>query len=262
MSDALIEKWRSEAEGVNEPDESADVPVDVLFGEAIDLVGFIRHNWEPQLDGRGQVVRPGLSQVNTEEETRISPTIATEIDELQQASSRAHTLFLLASGGKADDLMGRATAVLSDITATLEFVFDDGRETVEDVQLARLRAANEQPTSQDAMALALNQYASMADEHRDLLDGLGTFDIGTIDLARELAAALLDRSAPKGDTAAQQAMKLRNQLWTLLQARMKRVRSVARYVFRMHPEIARGATSSYQRRQRAELRRRKQATTQ
>jgi len=260
MSDALIEKWRAEAGLVEKPVESVDVPVSVLFGEAVDLVGFTRRYWSPRTDGGGRVIRPGLSQVNTEEKTRLSPMISEELDELQQAGSRAHTLYLMAAGGPAEDLMKQATELLSDITATLEFLFDDGVETEEDYQLARLRTANGEPTTQDAMALALEQYADLAEENRSELDALETFDVGGIDRARELAAELRERSAPQAAVeSAEQAMQLRNQLWTLLQQRMSRVRSVARYVFRMYPEIAREATSAYRRRQRAELRRRKKA---
>ncbi|MBN1605370.1 MAG: hypothetical protein JW940_01995 [Polyangiaceae bacterium] len=53
-------------------------------------------------------------------------------------------------------------------------------------------------------------------------------------------------------------MRLRNQLWTLLLARMRRVRTVARHVFRLYPDIAQQATSRYLRRQRAQARRKAQ----
>jgi hypothetical protein len=82
MSDVLIEKWRTQAEQVTDPVEGLSVPIDVLFGEAVDLVGFVNRYWEPVFDARGNVLRPGLSQVNTTARERLSPRVAAELDEL------------------------------------------------------------------------------------------------------------------------------------------------------------------------------------
>lgn len=260
MSDQLIEKWRSEAEAIRNPAEDAGVPIHVLFGEAVDLVGFVRSYWLPDEDAAGRLLRPGLSQVNGKRTQRLSPTIGQEIDELQQAVRRADTLYLLAAGGPSADLMGRASVVLADISGTLEFLLDDGQEDERDLQLSNVREANAEPTSHDKMALALEQYADLAAEFQEDLDDLDTFDVRILDVARELAVQLRERSAPQpSDDSAEQAKRLRNQLWTLLQDRMRRLRAVARYVYRAHPEIARKATSAYERRQRAESRRRARA---
>lgn len=257
VSDQLIDKWRSEAQAVRRPLAQLSVPIYVLFGEAVDLVGFVERYWKPKADGAGRLLWPGLSQVNTKRSQRISPTIGRELDELQQAASRADTLYLLAAGGPAADLMARATEVLADIRSTLQFLLDHGQEDARAQQLARVREANTQLTSHDRMALALEHYADLANAFREELDELDNFDVRVLDVARELAVQLRLRSAPKAsEQDVKQAKRLRNQLWTLLQDRMRRVRAIARYVYRRYPEIARQATSAYERRRRAESRRR------
>ena len=139
-------------------------------------------------------------------------------------------------------------------------VGDDGEQTEDDLKLTALADEHARRTSQDGMALALEEYADLADELRTEFDSLGTFDVRNVGRAREVAKELRQRSAPQAsDDEAAQAKRLRNQLWTLLQQRMGQVRRVARHAFRQHPQIARDATSSYERRQRAEARRRAKA---
>jgi hypothetical protein len=185
-----------------------------------------------------------------------------ELDELQQASRRANTRYLLKSGKTSEDLMKQAAVVLGDLTATIEFVLDDDVDTEQDVALEQLEAAHDSPTTQDSMALALEEFADLGDEMRGELDALGTFDVADLAVARDMAKRLRQRSAPRAsDDEIAQAQRLRNQLWTLLLERMRRVRRTARLVFRHHPEIAQQATSQYQRRLRAEARRRERAST-
>jgi len=89
------------------------------------------------------------------------------------------------------------------------------------------------------------------------MDGVGEFDASLIHEATELAARLRELPAgPKPRSNAEtRALECRNRLLLLLTRRGKRVRSAARYVFRNHPEIARQAMSSYERRRRANARR-------
>ena len=68
---------------------------------------------------------------------------------------------------------------------------------------------------------------------------------------RERSAVRLTESSVNEQQA---VLALRNRLITLLLDRMRRVRAAARYVFRNHPEIARRATSTYERRRRARSR--------
>jgi NTP pyrophosphatase (non-canonical NTP hydrolase) len=258
MSDQLLEKWRGEASKISEPRTSFGVPADVFLGEAMEVAGFARNYWERRVDASGRLIRPGLESINTKGQQRLSPAIAQELDELQQAAHRAQFLYKTQVNPPNEDLMGDAADVLSELSSILQFHFDDGEDTADDAQLARLDSEHAEPASQDMMALALDDYAALAEPIRSQLDGLADFSAETIDKAKELARRLRERSAPTDRVSeASQALLLRNQIWTLLYHRMRQVRSVAQLVFRRHPEIARLSTSSFERRRRAELRRRK-----
>ena len=260
MSEEMLAKWRGAARALTQPRTSFALPAHVFLGEAVDVAAFVQNYWEPVLDGRRRVIRPGLSSVNAEGTLRLSPQIAQELDELQQAAHRAQFLYKLAVSPAEEDVMEQGAATLSELTAILEYYYDDGQETVEDVQLERLHDEHAVPTSHDAMALALDDYAALAAPIRDQLNGLAGFSVETIDEARTLASQLRSKSAPKqADTAARDALRLRDQIWTLLYDRIREVRRTARIVFRHHPEILRQATSTYQRRKAAEYRRRQRA---
>ncbi len=124
-------------------------------------------------------------------------------------------------------------------------------------QLDRLREAFADSSAQDLVALALEGYAELGDRHVKELAALG-FDSALLTEARTLAAALRARRAERLTTSAQssqrEALSLRSRLASLLIERMRAARSAARYVFRHHPEIARKATSGYERKRRARQR--------
>lgn len=145
-------------------------------------------------------------------------------------------------------------AKLSEITAVLEFLFDDGVEDERDAQLARAKQANDDTTAQLALASALTDYSNLGDHYRDEIDGLGDFDVAMLDEAKELAAALRKRST-QGTAAAKKkssaAIDWRNRLATVLAREVASVRSAARFVFRHHPALVREAASAYERRVRA-----------
>jgi hypothetical protein len=153
--------------------------------------------------------------------------------------------------------------VLDDIRSTLEWYFDDGKEDESDAQLAALIRTHASPTSHDAMAAALFDFAELADRHRAALSGLGGFNIAIVDEARAMALALRERSA--GSTGLDvtrneaDAYVLRNRIGTLLSERMARTRAGAKFVFRKHPELVREVTSEYERRARSARRRRDEA---
>jgi hypothetical protein len=128
-----------------------------------------------------------------------------------------------------------------------------------DARLATLTATHEDALSQDAIAVALDDYAGFAELHREAVSGLGGFDAGLIDEARSLSVKLRERSAqkliglPPGEQRA--ALELRNRLAVLLNDRMTKVRTVARFVFREKPDLVRKVTSAYERQRRAASRR-------
>jgi hypothetical protein len=142
--------------------------------------------------------------------------------------------------------------------STLGWLFDDGQEDEKDSQLSNLSEDHDDATSQDALAAALYDYAELCDRHRSKIDGLGDFSAKLIDEARELGRALREHSAGPAtrvpEPQMQSAHDLRNRLAGILHAKMLSARAAMRFVFRHHPEIAREAGSTYERRGRARRR--------
>lgn len=147
--------------------------------------------------------------------------------------------------------MGRGEFLLSEIKATLEYLFDDDVVDIDDARLERLAATHGTPTTQDTLASALDDYAGFAALHRKRLDGVGGFQADLIDEAFAVAKALRERSAERVVVAPpdeqRQALGLRNRLMGMLYERIQNVRTAARFVFRNDPATVRKVTSSYQR---------------
>jgi hypothetical protein len=139
----------------------------------------------------------------------------------------------------------------------LEYFLDDGVEDENDQRFAKLVAAHrDAPDAADALAIELDEYATIADLHRKKIDGLGGFDAKMIDEARKLSKELLAMAPNEPvSTEATAALAKRNRFLQLLDQRVRRVRSVARYVFRHHPDTARGIVSLYTRKRRLEAKR-------
>ncbi|KYF64360.1 hypothetical protein [Sorangium cellulosum] len=239
---------------------SISVPLHVLFGEAVDIARFHKTYWKPEVKD-GKVVRRGLEMAARKKKNGDALTAKTgeELLSLQRAAVEAGTRYLLAVDPKKASPFERGQVVLDEITATLEWLFDDGVEDENDARLAKLGQAHaDDPATADALALALDDYAALAAPHREAMDDLGGFDVAMLDEARELAAALrarLTENAGLGEKA-REARVLRNKVIGLLLARMSTVRAAARFVFRDRPDIVREATSAYERRRRAESARR------
>jgi hypothetical protein len=256
---ACIEKWTPVALDVEEA--SFSVPIRVLAGDALDLAHFVEHYWEPQVLAKRPI--PGLKQAATT--GMLRKEIAAELLELQLAMSdqfaRDHAL----ASNKLEAPVERGELVLSELRQTLAFLFDDGITDENDEKLARTEQAHANPTSHDALALALEAFAHLAEEQRDRMVGLPEFDVGVIDEALVLARRLREQSALKltqdAMDAQRAAVSLRNRFATLLIERVGIVRSAARYVFRNHPTIARKASSSYERTRRARARQRLRSAT-
>lgn len=254
---SLRDTLHAEAEALPSSTLELRQPLHVITGEAVDVAAFFTRYHATVHDPKTKsIVRPGLESVGKD---RLPPTLANQItllvDEVQAAQNRYH---LAAQGPGGTDEVTRGRLVLSELTAVLEYLFDDGVEDERDAQLARVRQANEDTSSSDALASALADYAGLADHYRDEVDGLGEFDVAYIDEALQLAKAIRERSAkPKGPAAKQAAaaLELRNRLAALLAQKVASVRSAARFVFRNHPEIRREVTSTYERRSRAARRR-------
>ena len=237
---------------------SLNIPLHVLLGEATDLAAFARRRWEPSGDGPGRPGRaghPGLSSAAR----RFDAAVADDLLALVAAVQEEHTAFRLAAEPPVSrESVERGEALLDELTAALEFLFDDGVEDERDAQLEAIRDLyGTRSRSDDALAAALFDFATLASNHRDELEGLGGFDPANIDEARALAEDI--RARPSGAERSEQARAhrvRRDQLATLLDRKVKQVRAAARYAFRRHPEFVRESASAYGRRSRAALRRR------
>jgi chorismate mutase len=220
------------------------------MGEAADLARFTRNYWQPV---EGQTPRPGLVQAGK----KLPETIANDLIALQEALQTAHTDYLMVVSPMQSDVRSRAQFVLGEITAALEWLFDDGVDDARDQQLAALKAEHaDAPASIDALAAELGDYATLAADVKASLDGLGGFNTALIDEAFALSRSLLDKPTNQASPeVARSALELRNRIATLLTERMGLVRAAARFVFRNQPDIARLTGSAYDRRRRAALRR-------
>ena len=257
MSKSLIDTLHAEARALSLPLPEIGVPFHVLTGEAIDVAGFFKRYYEPSIAPKTKVVlRPGLASVGEE---KLSAQAGKRITQLVKEFQAAQTRYQLTAEAPAStEDVERGRFVLSELTAALEFLFDDGVEDERDAQLARVRQANDDTSSTDALAAALSDYAGLAEAYRDELDGLGDFDATMIDEAKELATTVHARSAGGASETAPlgaSALEQRNRLATLLVQEVARVRKAARFVFRHHPQIRREVTSTYERRARAARRR-------
>ena len=246
-----IERWRAEAQRIVEP-AGLRVPFRTLLGESVEVAKFFGQYYQPTDS------RPGLSSAGA----KLPSSTDEDILSLRDAVQDAETAYQLVVEPKVDTeaLKGRGTEVLNDITATLEWYLDDGVETDEDVQLANLKSAHANDTgAADDLAQALHDYATLSRPMAGALGGLGDFDAAEIDEALEIADKLGQVSLTPNARSekAREAKLLRDQLSCLLSEKIRLVRSAARFVFRKHPDIARQATSAYERRRRAEARRAK-----
>lgn len=237
------------------------MPIYALFGEAVDSVGFAERRWHPSR--AGDVAIPGLSSGVDARGRRLAPDELARAREALAAAQAAHTHYLLTIHGASNvSTRERARFVLGEVVAVLNYFLDDGVEDERDVQFAQINEAHgDTGESADAMALALTDYAALARPLADELDGLGGFNRALIDEATSLAAALLalPRTTSRQSPEARVALAARNTRINELYHHVRRIRAAARFVFRHHPDIAREATSTWERQMRAARARRKLA---
>lgn len=233
------------------------VPIHVLKGEAIDVAKFFDtyvHTVKPQKNGTGG--RVGLDSIFDKNKSFTAET-GDDIRSLERALHEADTAYRQSFSPTAVAPWDRAVHIIDELSAVLEWYFDDGVEDEKDAQLAAVKKAHkETPDSADALASECEDYAALARPHRAKLAGLGGFDAALIDEADTVAAQLREHpTTPAVNAATQDALTLRNQIANLLYARMSLVRAGARFVYRNEPSIVREATSAYERRRRAANRR-------
>lgn len=242
----------SEVDAVKPEDRPAlSIPIHILLGEAIDLVGFVRDHWDATDE------HPGLGSVAVRFDDRVGGDMRALVDDIQLART---ALRLAADTADSREEVERGREVLDELSAVLEFYFDDGVWDEKDAQLAAV-AASETRTD-DGLATALHDYAGLAEAHQGAVAGLGGFDVALIGEARGLGTSIRERSARSKSDREKEAIRhraRRDQLITVLDRKMKLVRSAARFVFRRKPALLQKSASTYIRRRRAEARRRGRA---
>jgi hypothetical protein len=213
MSKSMVQTLHEQARALPGDDVGLRQPLHVLTGEATEVAGFFARYYQPLRDpDTHAITRPGLVSAGKKRlPANTGKRLLALVDEVEAAQKQ----YLLAAETTDDAQVGRARHVLSELTAVLEFLFDDGVEDERDAQLARAKQSNDDTTTQLALASALTDYGNLADHYRAEVDGLGDFDVEMIDEARQLATAL------------------------------------RRLVFRHHPSLVRESASTYERRIRA-----------
>ena len=261
-------RWLLLAEGQPAEGLRISTPIEVLLSEATDLARFVNDYLNAKRDADNKVVVPGLTMANRNHgKLRFDDTTALDLLGLMATAQAAQTAFNLSVGPKGSaDVREVARKDLGEVQGAIELVLDDGVEDDRDRQLAKLDETHKETSNDDTLAAALADYAALAkvpEIYQQLteLSQEGGFDLGTVARCEAHANTirLLPAAPAPKDPAAREAFAQRNQLVSLLQQRVRLVRAAARWVFRDHPAIARVASSAYERRQRAEARRRQAA---
>src|SRR5262245_31389699 len=189
-------RWSEAAWQLPTSDFQFHLPYPVLLGEALDLARFAKKYWKNTEDKNGRE-RLGLESAQPRRKgTDLQPVLnvhtADEIMALASEVENAQGEYLRSrSPGVSDEDVERAQFLLSEMSGALEYLFDDGVEDERDAQLARVvQTHKDDPASIDALAGELQDYAGLANEYRDELDGLGGFKTAYIDEGSELVRRL------------------------------------------------------------------------
>lgn len=243
-----FERWLPEAQGIGPVDNPLKVPFDVALREANQVASFVATYWEPT------EVRPGLKRVRA----RLDPAIADEIVSLVRAIHEAQTQLLLLVDPVIVDRGERARFVVEALESALEFLLDDGVEEPADAELAKIQQFHSQDGHRSSVLVQrLVDYAALADALRErLLEVDDAFDETLIAEAKRLAQDLTERRATVAPSAGavMDATRTRNQMLTLLAARVVLSRKAAAHVFRQFPGIACEVMSGYERKRSAAAR--------
>jgi len=225
------------------------LPLRKLLLEAQVLAEFVEQHWEPRRAGR--VLLPGLRVAVGA--GGINRDVVRDLRDLADAVQSAAAELEATKPNVAPVPLSEARRVLRELRAPLRFLLGGPGAT------ARVFAKLEQrsrPRSAYALASALEAHAALAETHAEKLARLGTFATDLPEQARRLASSL---RAPRRDIAAARTrhakMRMRDALATLLMDRVRAVRSAARFVFREQPQIAKKATSDYERKRKRKNRR-------
>lgn len=235
---AISERWLPHLDSIAEV--ATHAALDASLGEALRLGLLYQAYWEPTPRRDGPDV-PGFCRFV--DASILHARSGYELIELALAAAKAD-----ADANRASETLGRspmlrAEVVLREIKTSLEFLFDDAEFTREDEQLDKLKKTYPRPRNHAEMAAALDAYSLLGHDHRVELGKLPGFDVAVLDEALALGLALRERSGvakvQKHLSGVRDLHATRNQLLTLLQDRMGRIRRAARLLFREYPDVAR-----------------------
>ncbi|MCP4197273.1 MAG: hypothetical protein GY762_08995 [Proteobacteria bacterium] len=248
-----IKLWQKMAGEVSKPN-APSVPLNILLEEGALAAHFVSRYWKEKGN------RPGMRQAGAE----VSEQIGAEILGLCRAVQETQTLYLRLSEEKVDtkNISDRARFLLREFKHVVKWTF-----RVEGAGLARKRLRSvrasyrNKPKKAADLSAELRDYIQLISEHQELVKGIGSFDDGLIEEARNIAKKLhgIRAGRPRKSRACGEILLLRRQLTHLLMERVRLVRTAARFVFRNHRSIVREITSSYERKRR--FRSREQAQT-
>ncbi len=253
MSQADLDQWKTAAEAL---DAKAvllgGMPLRDRVYEADGVASMLRKLWEPS----AELHLPGMKETAAQ----VPLAVAGEIESLCRAIRFVHTdgIFPTLPPAEVPALEVRARKLISTLSNACELVLDDDVEEPADKALANAKSRAEDDTRATRIQY-LFDLAAVAEEVKDRLATLRSFDPGWIAEARDVAQKLSSEGPPVAGQPADPKVDLRNRLVTLLDHRVSKVRRAARFVYRDHPEVVRQLTSSYERKRRVEAKRRKRA---
>ena len=241
--------WSEEISALPSDEFRLTMPVYAMLTEATKVAEYFRDHYKG--DKKKDV--PGFADAG------IPASTGDEIDSLVKEASAAFSAYNQAANPKTGATkIERARFIVDEVQAVLEYYLDDGVEDEDDKRLANVVASHKDvPETAAALSLELEDWASFAELHRDGIKGLGLFDVSLLDEAATLGAELRADAAHADPTPAltQAALATRNRYLQLLDARVRLVRTTARFAFRHHPAIAQKAVSTYDRARRIQAKR-------
>lgn len=222
------------------------MPVSTFCGEAVVVACFVDNHKAPTQD------LPASFAAHID---RIGGDVAPELLFLADEARLAEDKLAQEQGEDSRELQARGRRALVEIRSACEVVVDDGVRDEKDTLVEGLRKKHDShPKTVTALANALASYVgaarSLATELRDLAD----FDVRIIDDAQEMVDSLLDRVGGQTNDALRTVRTRRNRILLLIADRKRRVRKVARFVFRYYPAVLQEVASAFNRSRRADRR--------
>lgn len=227
LQDELVVRWLKEAEGVA-PNIRLDVGVDLLLQDAPRLAISARQLWEPT------EARAGLSSAGA----RVPADLPEQIASLGVAVQRVHDAIesTVDDRGEERGLWEQGHLLLMELRSVLAWTAE---ALSLDTPLHDPWKFDEEPADILALAEELEALIQTARGHWDTVHSVASFDEELITQAASLVLKIqqLQASIASTSPSMRALLVVRRQLATLLQARLRLLHSIARYVFRGQPTL-------------------------